>query len=240
MDRVTEQPEVVALRAEVARLKEELMAARKAKRGVVLPRKPFTGLGLFILGLFPALGVYILTVWLNQFPLFSRAYVLAVGISVASCIVMSFAIKGATRGEDYDERLRDMIADWIWLGDLSQPKPPPRARHPHFEDRPYPQKRTEALAWGALGKARIEEVEALAREIFPKGSSDITVVWGFPGVAHLERWKKHTLALAIFDKRDRAERLIELGHTMPALSFQPDKIYLTCPVVYCPEAPPSE
>ena len=134
----------------------------------------------------------------------------------------------------------DMIADWIWLGDLSQAKPPPRARHPHFEDRPYPQKRTEALAWGALGKARIEEVEALAREIFPKGSSDITVVWGFPGVAHLERWKKHTLALAIFDKRDRAERLIELGHTMPALSFQPDKIYLTCPVVYCPEAPPAE
>jgi hypothetical protein len=107
MDRVTEQPEVVALRAEVARLREELTAARRAKRGVVLPRKPFTGLGLFILGLFPALGVYILTVWLNQFPLFSRAYILAVGISVASCIVLSFALKGATRGENYDERLRE-------------------------------------------------------------------------------------------------------------------------------------
>jgi hypothetical protein len=117
---------------------------------------------------------------------------------------------------------------------LTQPQ------HPHFEDRPYPQKRTEALAWAFLGKSRIEEVEALAREIFPKDSSDITVVWGFPGVTHLGRWKKHTLALARFDKRDRAERLIELGHTMPALSFQPDKIYLTCPVVSCPEAPPAE
>lgn len=168
MDRVTEQPEEVALRAEVARLKEELMAARKAKRGVVLPRKPFTGLGLFIHRILPGAG------------------------------------------------------------------------HPHFEDRPYPQKRTEALAWGALGKARIEEVEALTREIFPKGSHDITVVWGFPGVTHLGRWKKNTLALAHFAKRDRAERLIELGHTMPAISFQPDKIYLTCPVVHCPEAPPAE
>jgi len=116
----------------------------------------------------------------------------------------------------------------------------PGAGHPHFEDRPYPQKRTEALAWASLGKSRIEEVEALAREIFPKDSSDITVVWGFPGVTHLGRWKKNTLALARFDKRDRAERLIELGHTMPALSFQPDKIYLTCPVVHCPEAPPAE
>ena len=50
---------------------------------------------------------------------------------------------------------------------------------PYFEDRPYPGLRREVLAWASLGKEHILEVEAIAREIFPRRSSHIVVVWGF-------------------------------------------------------------